>query len=143
MNKRLTKEYVLDINENLIVTMGTMNRLNPKVIYVNCRTWLNSPSCENPKLVHNLLYDFQKEIKKIAFNSNELECNSICQVDFTSLPLIPTKKSLLELEFYVVQKQPLKTLQDMKSIVISTFQQTLTNMCDKLTENTFQLSKEN
>lgn len=143
MNQRLTKEYKLDIDNNLTVTMGTVDRLNPKVIYVNCRTWVKSLYEENPKVVHHLLYDFQKQVKKLTYGMDELEDNSICDVDFTSLPLSSKKKSLLELEFYVVQKQPLKTLKDIKSTIVSTFKPTIQNMCDKLTEMHFQLSKEN
>ena len=114
MEKRFKKEYKINLNDEFKIKMGTVNRFNPKVVYVNCRTWLTPSEHNTTNQVHEILYNLQKKMKKIVYCNDYLENETICQVDFTSLPLVPNKCNLLEIEFYVSFKDYHKELKEIK-----------------------------
>lgn len=141
MEKRFKKEYKINLNDEFKIKMGTVNRFNPKVVYVNCRTWLTPSENNTTNQVHELLYDLQKKMKKIVYHNNDLENETICYVDFTSLPLVPNKCNLLEIEFYVSFKDYHKELKEIKPLIIEFFKPIVNEISNILKKNTFILSK--
>lgn len=141
MEKRFKKEYKINLNDEFKIKMGTVNRFNPKVVYVNCRTWLTPSENNTTNQVHELLYDLQKKMKKIVYHNNDLENETICYVDFTSLPLVPNKCNLLEIEFYVSLKKYDKQLKEIKPLIIEFFNPIINEISNVLKKNTFILSK--
>ena len=62
MEKRFKKEYKINLNDEFKIKMGTVNRFNPKVVYVNCRTWLTPSEHNTTNQVHEILYNLQKKM---------------------------------------------------------------------------------
>ena len=73
--KRLNKEYSLDINEYIDVKYGSVDKLNPVVIYVSCKGWV-CPECEN---------DYDETINLI-FRNEEMRKN--CKVSLMGILLL-------------------------------------------------------
>lgn len=134
--QRKNSEKKIENNKvNLII--GTTNRKNPLVIYVNGKTYI-SPTVERDSYLQDVL-DFKKFFKKTIIE--ELKSTSIFSEDIIfdyqvpSLRIKDNKKTCLTFQFLMKQNNPnsLYKLKDLKTI----FEKPINNIINKVIDDMY------
>lgn len=141
--ERLNKEYDINLNKNVRTKYGSINRLNPVVIYINGKSWI-SPTFDGnyEELVKKIFNSFRKELKMQVNSSPYFENKIICDFDLKISSLKENKKNFLSFEFYIKQKVNVIQLKDMKILIKSTFKTAIDNLVNNLINNSFIMTKD-
>lgn len=139
--KKSVKEIKLNVSDSIVLKYGTMNRENPKVIYINGKTWL-MPLYEGDyeNVVNQAISIYKKELKKRLLETDKFERNMLCEFDIRPEAMKVNKKKFLSFDVFIKQKNCLemKKLKDELSECVG-------NASDifaySLTQNDFLLSK--
>ena len=104
MIKRITTEKDLNVHD-FNVTIGTMDKKNPQVIYVECGTYILPH--EDKKYSMNEINDIKKRyreiIRKMVRETNLFEDNYICTIDFPSDRISIKKRAFLNFQYTLKQ----------------------------------------
>ena len=141
-NKRLCKEYKLNVSNNCCVKFGSMNRLNPKVIYIEGKMYV-WPTCE---------FDYEEGMKRILSNmkkrliSNLSKCsafsdNIVFDYDVASYRMNIGTSKLLFFTCYMRQKGEVKTLKEIGGIIEEPIANAVGKLEFDLEEGNFKVSK--
>lgn len=141
--ERLNKEYDINLNNNVRMKYGSINRLNPIVIYVNGKSWI-SPNFdgEYEELITKIFNSFKKELKTQVNSSPYFDNKIVCDFDLKTSSLKENKKNFLSFEFYIKQKPNIIQLKDMKILIKNTFKGAIDNLVDNLINNSFIMTKD-
>lgn len=140
--KRTNKEINLNLTDSCVISYGITNKLNPKVIYVTCRTWIRPK--EN-KDYHTIIEDNFKILKKELFNkistSNIFDKNFITNFEITKSTFKINKKNFLNFEIFLKQKNNILMLQDLEYDVTTLFKPLIINLIENFENNSLILTK--
>lgn len=139
--KKSVKEIKLNVSDSIVLKYGTMNRENPKVIYINGKTWL-MPLYEGDyeNVVNQAISIYKKELKKRLLETDKFERNMLCEFDIRPEAMKVNKKKFLSFDIFIKQKNCLemKKLKDELSECVGNASDIF---ADSLTQNDFLLSK--
>lgn len=141
-NKRTTKEYKLDDNNNIGIKSkyGTLDKNNPEILYIRSRAII-TPVIKKRDFSEDIALvkkEFEKNIKRIILNSNIFENKHICSIEMSENGIAFGKKSHMKYDIYVKPKEN-KLLEeyfdDVKNLVY-VFNQ---NLSELLTKNNIKI----
>lgn len=139
--KKSVKEIKLNVSDSIVLKYGTMNRENPKVIYINGKTWL-MPLYEGDyeNVVNQAISIYKKVLKKRLLETDKFERNMLCEFDIRPEAMKVNKKKFLSFDIFIKQKHCLemKKLKDELSECVGNASDIF---ADSLTQNDFLLSK--
>jgi hypothetical protein len=140
---RLNKEIKLNGCKNISLKYGSVNKNDPKVIYISGKMWI-CPTFEGnfDEPIDFVYSKFKKELTKILRNSTVFENKHILDFDLNSENLVCNKKKFFSITFFVRQKSE-KTinLNNIKNIISSDFSYLFMELENDLIENEFEVSK--
>lgn len=92
--KKSVKEIKLNVSDSIVLKYGTMNRENPKVIYINGKTWL-MPLYEGDyeNVVNQAISIYKKDLKKRLLETDKFERNMLCEFDIRPEAMKVNKRS--------------------------------------------------
>lgn len=103
---RLNREKKIE-NDLLKVKIGTTNKENPRIVYVDGRVFI-SPTVEMKDYtdeIEDIRKRFKKNIGKHLKYSNLFDNRFILNFDISSSRMIKDKRSFLSFQFYLKQKE--------------------------------------
>jgi hypothetical protein len=141
--KRLNKEYKLDVCNHISLKYGTVNRLNPQVIYVSGKCWVTPKSNLNyEEVINKIEKRMRNNIKTFLIDDINFEKRFILDFDINTEGLLPNEKKFLSFDFYLRQneknKKLLPSLKEMLSRKVSTI---ANNLVYAFGENDFLVEK--
>ena len=141
--KRLNKEYKLDVCNHISLKYGTVNRLNPQVIYVSGKCWVTPKSNLNyEEVINKIEKRMRNNIKTFLIDEINFEKRFILDFDINIDGLLPNEKKFLSFDFYLRQneknKKLLPSLKEMLSRKVSTI---ANNLVYAFGENDFLVEK--
>ena len=141
--KRLNKEYKLDVCNHISLKYGTVNRLNPQVIYVSGKCWVTPKSNLNyEEVMDKIEKRMRNNIKTFLIDEINFEKRFILDFDINTEGLLPNEKKFLSFDFYLRQneknKKLLPSLKEMLSRKVSTI---ANNLVYAFGENDFLVEK--
>jgi len=141
--KRLNKEYKLDVCNHISLKYGTVNRLNPQVIYVSGKCWVTPKSNLNyEEVMDKIEKRMRNNIKTFLIDEINFEKRFILDFDINTEGLLPNEKKFLSFDFYLRQneknKKLLPSLKEMLSRKVSTI---ANNLVYAFSENDFLVEK--
>ena len=141
--ERLNKEYDININNYVRMKYGSINRLNPIVVYINGKSWI-SPTFDGDyeELIRKIFNSFKKELKSQVNSSPYFDNKIVCDFDLKTSSLKENKKNFLSFEFYIKQKTNVIQLKDMKLLIKNTFKGAIDKLVDNLINNSFIMTKD-
>lgn len=141
--ERLNKEYDININNYVRMKYGSINRLNPIVVYINGKSWI-SPTFDGDyeELITKIFNSFKKELKSQVNSSPYFDNKIVCDFDLKTSSLKENKKNFLSFEFYIKQKTNVIQLKDMKLLIKNTFKGAIDKLVDNLINNSFIMTKD-
>lgn len=141
--ERLNKEYDININNYVRMKYGSINRLNPIVVYINGKSWI-APTFEGDyeELITKIFNSFKKELKSQVNSSPYFDNKIVCDFDLKTSSLKENKKNFLSFEFYIKQKRNVIQLKDMKLLIKNTFKGAIDKLVDNLINNSFIMTKD-
>lgn len=141
--ERLNKEYDININNYVRMKYGSINRLNPIVVYINGKSWI-SPTFEGDyeELITKIFNSFKRELKSQVNSSPYFDNKIVCDFDLKTSSLKENKKNFLSFEFYIKQKTNVIQLKDMKLLIKNTFKGAIDKLVDNLINNSFIMTKD-
>lgn len=141
--ERLNKEYDININNYVRMKYGSINRLNPIVVYINGKSWV-SPTFDGDyeELITKIFNSFKKELKSQVNSSPYFDNKIVCDFDLKTSSLKENKKNFLSFEFYIKQKTNIIQLKDMKLLIKNTFKGAIDKLVDNLINNSFIMTKD-
>lgn len=106
---RLNKECVINISNQFRSVYGTTNRLNPSVIYVEIKGWVDScatnlePNLDKRQIVYDLCKNLKKGLYEKIIDSNKFERKFIFDINTSMNPQNKSKKHFLTIDLFVKQ----------------------------------------
>lgn len=139
--KRTAKEYSIDLNEHFESKYGTVNKNNPKVIYLTWKSWISPQFNGDYKTpLQEVRKNLQSQIKTAILNSSSFENDFIMESDFKFAQLGKREKNFLTIELFVKQKHNYK-LEEFRGEIINTFKSVLDKCTSEIISNNFILTK--
>ena len=111
-SRRLNKEYCIDTGLPLSMKIGTVNRENPTVIYINGKTWLEGNN-ETQNGKSSIKTALRSGIRKLMCEHDLFEQQYILDFDFNS-DADNNKRRFCSFEFFLRQKG--ETVEDLKTL---------------------------
>lgn len=140
-NIRLNKEFNLDINEFFNVKYGFVNRLNPLVIYVTCKTWiLPNGNFSYEKSISDVINKFKRKLKNKIINSSYLDNKFIYDEYINYSTMKSNKKNYFSFEIYLKRNEN-DDLSDLKNNIENMFKSILNELSFNLNNEMFSLTK--
>jgi hypothetical protein len=141
--KRYNKEYKLDVCNHISLKYGTVNRMNPQVIYVSGKCWVSPKSLMNYNdVICNIEKGMKRNIKSFLIDGVNFDNRFILDFDINVDDITPNKKKFLSFDFYLRQneknKKELSQLKDLLDRKVSTIANNLVYM---FKENEFTIDK--
>lgn len=120
--ERLAKNYELLINDKLNVTYGTINRLNPSVIFLNGKLWIK-PKIKMDYISESLevCKEFKKNLKKTLLYNKLFDRKYICDFDIKPIGFCVGKSKFISFEIIIKQKVVEKDITKLKNDIIDIF----------------------
>lgn len=141
--ERLNKEYDIKLNDYIRTKYGSINRLNPIVVYINGKSWISPDfNGDYEELITKIFQTFKKELKAQVHSSPYFDNKIVCDFDLKTSSLKENKKNFLSFEFYVKQKTNVIQLKDLKLLIKNTFKVAIDNLVNNLLNNSFIMTKD-
>ena len=142
MMKRLSKEYCLNLNEYIDVKYGSVDRTNPIIVYVTCKSWIcPEGTIDYTEAIGEIFNEFKKKLKKTIIKSHYFENKFICDFDIKTASIRENKKKYISFEFFIKQHETIYALIDLKEIIEKTFKTIIDNLVVDLESHTFNVTK--
>ena len=104
MIKKITTEKDLNLHD-FRVTIGTIDKKDPQVIYVECGTYIMP--LENRKSytdeIHAIKKEYRDIVKKMVSNSDLFENNYICTIDIPIDRISSKRKTYINFQYTLKQ----------------------------------------
>ena len=141
--KRLNKEYRLDICDKISLKYGSVNRLNPQVVYVSGKCWLCPRTEMDYQSVLSLIKDkLKKMIKNRLFEDDIFENKLIFDFDVNFEKMNVGEKKFLSFDFFLRQRdENIKMLKDLDTKLKNKLSPVIDFLITELQENNFLVSK--
>ena len=140
---RLNKEIKLNNCKNINLKYGSVNKNDPRVIYVSGKMWVCPKYEGNFYEPVNYFYNkFKKELASILKNSMIFDSKHILDFDLNYDNLEKDKKKFFSITLVIKQKSDnVINLNNIKNIVSSDFGYLFNELEKDLLENDFEVSK--
>lgn len=139
--KRTTKEYNIQLHDNLITSYGTINKHKPQVVYLSCKTWVEPRTdLDFDKVIENIFIEFKKELFNDILDSNFFDKKFISNFEIKTSSLKKEKKNFFNFEIYLKQKK-LLDLNSLKDYMIDLFQPLINDLVENFYHNSLILTK--
>ena len=140
--KRLNKEYSLDFNDYIDVKYGSIDKNNPCVIFLEGKTWIE-PNYNGNYIsdVNGIVLSFKDKLRDAITNSCDFYNKFIFDFDVKTASLRENKKSFVSFEFLVRQSGTVKSLSEIKPIVVCLFKDIINDLTTDFNNHIFSLSK--
>ena len=141
-NIRLNKEYVLDIDNFFDIKYGSVNRLNPLVIYISCKTWICPNKEVNFKnIIGKALCEFKQKLKNIIISCDNYD-NKFIYDDFINYNGMKiNKKNYFSIEIYIRRNDCDEDLFSLKKDIEYNFKHLFNELSLSLNNDCFKLTK--
>lgn len=141
--KRLKREYGLDINNNVVVKYGTLDKENPKVVYVTCKGYITPiEKFDYDSAIDDIINCFKKKLRHTLRKSIYFENKFICDFDLKSVTMEYNKKNYFMVEFYVRQlNNNIVGIKEVDKYLIETFSHNINDLIKQFNDNTFIVTK--
>ena len=144
-DRHLNKEFKLNINDNIDVKYGSVNKDNPQVIYVSGKCWVKTFSIynDNRTIMDDIKAKMEKSIKYnlmdgVLFDDRKL----IMDFDINTDAIIIGKKKYLSFEFFLKQcDDNIRDLNSLKSHMENKLKTVVNDLYYNLYENGFEVTK--
>lgn len=139
--ERLSKEFKLNISNNISVKYGSVDKNNPKVIYIEGKCWI-SPLFEGDYTAHidNIKAQFRKGVSKLLISNEVYSSKFILDFDVNTENMKIDEKKFLSFNIFLRQKSnSLYTLKDAK--LYERFPTMVNMLYNLLNENEFMVTK--
>jgi hypothetical protein len=140
---KLNKEIKLNNCKNINLKYGSVNKNDPKVIYVTGKMWI-CPTYDGDfeKMMEYFHLSFKKKLSNVLKNSSVFDAKYILDFDINQTNLVKNKKKYFSITFFVRQKSDnLIKLKNMKNIISYDFGYLFNELENNLIENDFEVSK--
>lgn len=106
MAERKNKEYKLESDNSFRIKYGSMDKDNPKVVYINGDTWMIPPKIEGIKSSIPSIERNVRNFVKYQVNTNDmLDKSFIFDFDLKPDSIVPGRKKFISFELFVRQKR--------------------------------------
>jgi len=139
--ERLSKEFKLNISDSISVKYGSVDKNNPKVIYIEGKCWI-SPLFEGDYTAHidNIKAQFRKGVSKLLISNEVYSSKFILDFDVNTENMKIDEKKFLSFNVFLRQKSnSLYTLKDAK--LYERFPTMVNMLYNLLNENEFRVTK--
>jgi hypothetical protein len=139
--ERLSKEFKLNISNNISVKYGSVDKNNPKVIYIEGKCWV-SPLFEGNYTAHidNIKAQFRKCVSKLLISNEVYSSKFILDFDVNTENMKIDEKKFLS--FNIFLRQESNSLYALKDSKLYEHFPTMVNMLyNLLNENEFRVTK--
>lgn len=118
--KRLTKEYKLDICDNINLKYGTVNKDNPQVIYISGTCWI-SPQKDNinyDNVLSIIKRHIRQDIKQYLIHGDYFDDKFILDFETTLDDALMNDKKYLSFDLYLRQyKDNVRKMRELDSFI--------------------------
>lgn len=138
---RLNKEYDLNINNCFDIKYGSVNRLNPLVIYITCKSWiLPNKDIDYKNNIDGIISTFKYNLKNSIIKSEMFDNKFIYDdcINYSTMKM--NKKNYFSIEFYIRRHSSNDELSKLKDYLENTFKDAINNLYEDLNDN-FILTK--
>lgn len=140
---RLNSEKKIE-NENFKIKIGTTNKTNPIVVYVEGRAFI-SPQEEKEDYtrdISELKHNFSRAISKHISGSSLFDNKYILDFQVASKGISLNKKSFLSFQFLLRQnKENVHKLKEIKDLSENMITSIVSSLAENITEHNFVISK--
>lgn len=140
---RLNSEKKIE-NENFKIKIGTTNKTNPIVVYVEGRAFI-SPQEEKEDYtrdISELKHNFSRAISKHISDSSLFDNKYILDFQVASKGISLNKKSFLSFQFLLRQnKENVHKLKEIKDLSENMITSIVSSLAENITEHNFVISK--
>lgn len=108
LEERLLSKIKLNpLNDKFKVEFGTYNRKNPKVVFLNIKTWVKSKNSDYLECVAKMNRTLKYNIRECIINNKSFKDNIIINIDIATKQMKEGKNSFLDIEIFLTQKSTL------------------------------------
>ena len=140
---RLNSEKRID-NENFKLKIGTTNKIDPVVVYIEGRTFISPQEDKEDysKDISEIKHNFSRAISKNISNSPLFDRKFILDFQVASKGISLTKKSFLSFQFLLRQnKDNVMKLKDLKEHCEELIKNIVNSLEENIVEHNFVISK--
>ena len=143
VKKRLNKEITLDVCDSIVLKYGTVNKDNPKVIYVSGKCWLTPlDEMDFPCVISSVEKEFLRSVKGLMFDGNDFDGKIIMDFDVNCDKMSLGEKKFLSFDFFLRQKDGvLKSLIELKPIILSKVMPAINSLLCTFSNKNFLVAK--
>ena len=139
--KKLQKEYKLNVSINLELKYGSINREDPKIIYINGRAWIEPLYDGDYESVFKLLISqYKKDLNSKLHSTGKFERNMVYDFDINPEALQKNKKKFLSFDVFMKQTGNY-SLKELSDDITECVGHASDVFVDKLLENEFSVTK--
>lgn len=140
---RLGKQFSLDITDEIDTIYGITNRLNPQVIFINGKFWIQpTQEMDYETILGEIISSLRLKIKQSLKQTPRWENIMIFDMDIKTLSMSPIKKNYGDFELYIKQdKKNITSPTLLKDDIIQLLTPIINNFIKQLNENHFIISK--
>lgn len=140
---RLGKQFSLDITNEIDTIYGITNRLNPQVIFINGKFWIQpTQEMDYETILGEIISSLRLKIKQSLKQTPRWENIMIFDMDIKTLSMSPIKKNYGDFELYIKQdKKNITSPTLLKDDIIQLLTPIINNFIKQLNENHFIISK--
>ena len=141
--KRLNKEFKLDVCDSISLKYGSVNRDNPRVVYVSGKCWLKPlKTMEYGNVIENIKARFVDNIKSRFLNNENFDNKFIVDFDVNTDKMNHGEKKFMSFDFYLRQnEQSQKSLKELKPLFSRKMNVISRDLVEILNENDFQVTR--
>lgn len=143
MGSNLNREYRIDTDESVSIKIGTTDRLNPRVIYINYRAWVEADEKADYTFELNALAKTLKtSIRREFANNGMFDRKYILDFDANGETFTKRKKKCLDMTVYLKQTPDKPVgIGDMVGMISNTVVSVSKKIENNITDNGFSLKK--
>ena len=140
---RLGKQFSLDITDEIDTIYGITNRLNPQVIFINGKFWIQpTQEMDYETILGEIISSLRLKIKQSLKQTPRWENIMIFDMDIKTLSMSPIKKNYGDFELYIKQdKKNITSPTLLKDDIIQLLTPIINNFIKQMNENHFIISK--
>lgn len=141
--KRLNKEYKLDVNNFISLKYGSVNRDNPRIVYISGKCWISpTKEMEYERAISNVEKLFKKSVKSYMLDGVNFDDKLIIDFDVNSDKMNFGEKKFLSFDFYLRQNEKnSKPLKELKKMFTSKVKLLSNELVDCFNKNNFYVEK--
>lgn len=141
--RRLNKEFRLDVCDSIHLKYGSVNRDNPRVVYVSGKCWIKPlKKMEYENVISTIQDSFKKRIKSYMLDEDNFDNRLIVDFDVNSDKIKLGEKKFLSFDFYLRQKEEKqKPLKELKGLFSRKMDVIANELVETFNENNFAVEK--